>query len=740
MTAKKHEDGNFRRRVGGPGLPARRSFPLLFLSLLLAFGTVPAQEKARPLDHERGWRPAAGELLESILANRYETRQILALRPKDFGPEEIAHYRTQALTKAFKNADEEFKGKYTLFRYALARLTATTDDPYVEKEFKNQYLAFQDLCRCLYRKHAFANVWQEEKAEWVKDPYPIYRHFLKVYLDELALQLDARENVEDLKGPYTLAEDYIRYPNEINKQQLKQLYFSISQYFQSRNYTWSRYINKYRFQAARRRLFAEEWERELGRYRRVLQQKDNTPGWRKSLKLAYGSARFTYLRLKKEAQTNCLPYFSKVGIFYLSDTVDDYLKKITEGEKLEKQRQKRGDKKEVVIFIHGLGENRTCWGEFPELLALEDVADPSLGKYYHVYVFQYATQEKSKGVENFVRELAGFIDQIKSKEKVEKVALIGHSFGGVISLRYLVSKDPATGTPWRDNVDRFVGIAPSLHGSHLANVVVGMFGEKERKFERNLPPFAKGMPFVGKMGDLQIKQNQVGSNVNLTSFETLDRQKYLKGVKTLMIVGDPRNPLDLFAPGGRSEDDDLVKTFSANLNHIFLDGPSANQNIGYHGAEVRYADKTHFAIIKAMDRKHISYRYVSSFLKGDLLPQQDPDEFDVKYFLVALRVFPAGYAEPNRPFLPDKQRSATGELLVPGLKVEVSGSRCVDFHKRQWNLGTGVYFVEGHIKRPKVEEKLTVRLSAEGYEPKTLALPIRSGQTTYAVDLLLEKK
>ncbi|MEW6355327.1 MAG: alpha/beta fold hydrolase [Planctomycetota bacterium] len=709
----------------------------LFVLLIFGLGALPAQEGTRSSTDRQRPHLRAGELLESTVGGRYETRQILAMRPEDFDSKDIQYYRTLSLTKKFKDINEEFDCNYTLFRYALARLAATTDDPHVEREFKERYLAFQDLCRRLSQKHAFADVWQEEKAEWVKDPYEVYRHFLMVYLDELAAQLDVRENLDGAKSPYTIAEDYIRYPSETNKQQLKQLYFSISQYFQSSNYTWTRYIDKYRFQAARQRLFVEEWERELKRYQELLHRREDTPGYRQSLRLAEESVRFAYHRLKKEGRTNCLPYFSKVNTFYLSDTVDDYLKKAAEETELEKQRHDRRNKEEVVIFIHGLGEDRACWGEFPELLAMEDVADPTLNKHYHVYVFQYATQEKSKGVEDFVPELAGFIAQIKREEKAEKVTLIGHSFGGVIALRYLVGKDPETGRPWRENVDRFVGIAPSLHGSHLANVVVGIFREKEKKFERNLPLFAKGMPFVGRMGDLQIVENQIGSEVNLTSFAALDRERRLEGIRTLTIIGDPWNPLDVFLPSGRSEDDDLVKTFSANPNHVFLDGPSADKNIGYAGAQVRYTDKTHFPSIKAMDRQHISYRYVSSFLKGDLLPQQEAEEHKVKYFLIALRVFPAKYADSDRPFLPDKQRSPTGELLLPPLKVEISGARSVEFHERQWNLATGVFFVEGHIKRPNVEEGVRVRLSAEGYETKDMLIPVRSGQTTYAVNLIV---
>ena len=730
-----------RRDDGQRGIGPRRWAWLVALLLLCTSG-LSAQEKGRSSAADPKWRPAASELLESVTAGRYRTREILAKRPGDFDEKKLDEYRTLVLAKHFRNIDQEFLCKYELYRYALARLTTTTDDPSVERVFRRRYHGLQDLCRRLYRRHAFSSDEQERQAECVKDPYDVYRHFLFVYLDELATQLETRK---DPSRPFTLAEDYVNYPSQTNREQLQQLFFSINQYFDSKSYTWSRYIDKYKFQLARRNLFVAEWERAVKQYRERLRTKPGTPGERLALDEARRSAEFTYRRLKKEAESNCLPYFSKVNAFYLSDGVSDYLEKVPLEATIEKERRRRGRKKEVVVFVHGLGECRSCWGEFPELLALEDMRTPTLQTYYHVYVFQYATQEKSKGVDNFVRELQGFIDQIKNEEQVRKVSIVGHSFGGVIALRYLVGKDPDSSKPNRESVQRFIGIAPSLHGSHLANLVVGMFRKKEKKFERNLPPFAKGMPFVGKMGDLQVVQNQIGSSVNLASFEVLDRGHVLtpaKGdsIEALTVIGDPWFFTDILLPGGRSEDDELVKTFSANLNHLFLSGPSADKNIGYSGAAVRYTGMTHFRIIEAMDRKHMSYRYVLSFLQGKLLPQENPKRYGIKYFLLVLRVAPKGAKAEERHFLPVEQRSPTGDLILPSLKITTAGWEGAKLHNEEWNKGAGVYYVEGHVPQAGADGRVAVKLEAEGYKTKELALPVKAGQVTYAVELVLDPR
>jgi len=185
-----------------------------------------------------------------------------------------------------------------------------------------------------------------------------------------------------------------------------------------------------------------------------------------------------------------------------------------------------------------------------------------------------------------------------------------------------------------------------------------------------------------------------------------------------------------------------VKTFSANLNHFFMDGGSGEKDIGYAGAEVRYADHTHFPIIKAMDRRHIGYRYATSFLRGELLPQVSPRDFQVKYFLAAVKVFPAHTSERSfpPPFLPRQQKSPQGTLILPALAIKALPPKGVELHNDQWNPATGVYFVEGNVSTGESRQNLKLRLSANGYEPKELNLPVMGGRVTYAVGITLNKR
>jgi len=150
----------------------------------------------------------------------------------------------------------------------------------------------------------------------------------------------------------------------------------------------------------------------------------------------------------------------------------------------------------------------------------------------------------------------------------------------------------------------------------------------------------------------------------------------------------------------------------------------------------------------------VAYRYALSFLQGKLLPQETPEQFRIKYFLGALRVSPGGGSamltaalslskgggEAGRVFLPKKQLTADGQVILPAVEIKVAAEGNVRIHNQQWNPRSGVFFFEGHIEREPWKDHVKVRISAEGFEPKELVLPVKAGHVTYATELTLEPK
>ena len=653
--------------------------------------------------------------------------------------------------------------------------TGAVDDPYTEPKLRTAYQEMQCLCRRLHRRRGgFGTTAEQEICERVKYPFTIYFNKLQVEANRLKKQLF------EIEKDGTAANEYMRRPSWENELKLKGIFDQVHRYYVGRPYTWHRYYNKYLFQRSRLNRFREEFEERDLEYLRA--RAAGSP--EEEVEYCRKRAEFAYRRLKEKCVDNDLPFAGEVGPFYRSRSLDDYHKKLLEERENEKERTKRGLEKEVVIFVHGLGQGRGCWGDFPTLLADDDLSDPAADRHFKVYVFSYDTVEDSKSVEGFKNELAGFIDDILEAEGVEKVSLIGHSFGGVLSLKYLVSRldcphEGAGGTeesagrvlncyldgPFRQRVRRFIGIAPSLSGSHVANIAGDMFVAKKDLYRKNLPLFSDGIP---TKGDMQVFENQIGSDVNLRSFERLDTERILDPltlaaqapgyklspdqretlssdeVKVLCVIGNPWHPLDL----GRIESDNFVKSYCANINQTFLVDVDARRDIGYQGAEVRYIGYSHFNIIDLDTRKHPSYRYAVSFLKDRLIPQARDNSEEIRYCMPLLRVFPPGvdarlYPDTTFRSHPTLYYLPRGKVALPPVRIGLLTGRDETVNVRmgagRWNDLTGAFFQEGRIHGPGKPAWITYELSAEGYETKRVKLPLKPGQVTYAPYITLTK-
>jgi pimeloyl-ACP methyl ester carboxylesterase len=745
-----------------------------FLVLSPAFGTAGGEgmwwEKGKwepyAIELERGWRPAGSELLDDISGHHFLVEGLFKM-PGAFNPQEMARVYEKIRKRDFSDIHDEFDARYEAFRYALACWVYSTNDPNTERFFKRRYFEFQDVCRKLDRKHAFRDREQEMKARWVVDPFAVYSEYLRAYLNEDAHQLETRENPT---RPFTMAERYLYYPNEGATKLLRNAYMLVDRYFAREDavdaWTWDLYINQTKFQWARKTLYVREWEDYLELYEHYRNLKDKGLGRRAALREARRMAEFNYRRLKGEFPRNSLPYFSLLSPVHQSASFEDFFREREQDRVLREVRKEKGRKKEVVIFVHGMGENRSCWADLPELIDDADFYEPDMDVYFNVYVWVYQTWAKSAGVELFSSDLEKFVDVVKKREGVEKVNLIAHSYGGPTCLRYMITKNAQTGRLNAESVERFIGIAPSLHGSSAANLAIDTFMPPPKKFQRRLPLFSNGMPLVGTKGDRQIIENAWGSTMNIVSFSRFDRITAdfggeQRGPKCLTIIGDPFwfNLVDPKVPPwilippkiGRIGTDQLVETFSANLNHIFLSGSAPPfENVGFDRSEVRLDSKKHFASIAVKSRKNHVYRYVLSFLRDELIPQIDPGKMVPRRFLAVVRAAPAWTDKVKAEDLPSwakkhgvffrRRRLAdeTRKRSLPPLKVEITGEVPARICSRQWNNWAGTYLIGGKMKKGVEAASMPLRISAEGYKTVEIALPVKPNQVTYLVDLKLE--
>ncbi len=707
------------------------------------------------------------------------------------------------------NEVERLRALSVKLEEAERRWSGAFDDPWTEPEFRRSYLRMQELCReCARREGGFASG-EEKLCNRVRYPFFIY------FSDLLVKLVKADKDKEQLYKPGTVAYEYASRPSSENLEKLRNVFEQYNRYYVGQPYTWTRHINKYRFQKSRLENFRRAF---LNRDEEYLRIKEQPMASRHDLRLARRRAESAFSRLKKEYVTNDLPPAGEVNAFYMAKDLDDYHRLLEEERELNKKREGEGRGKEVVVFVHGLSETRSSWGKFPELLAHEDVVNPDIkDRYFKVYVFSYDTVEDSKSVEKFKIELAGFIKDIIRVENVKKVHLVGRSFGSVLSLKYIIHEADKylegvdMGNPervaellvkaygdrkFRQTVKSFTSVAGSLSGSEIANIAGDRFIPEEQLFRKSLPLFRGGVPGYG---DIQVRENQIGSEVNLNSFRRLDiecplspqqlirflpegrgvaapkslvRQK----IPVLCVIGDPIKLQSVFNKEGllkmgelwkllrfdglkriirsyrREEDDGLVKGYSANINHTYL--PTGGNDIGYKGADVRYTPHGHFSICNVNSRNHPAYRYVVSFLNGNLLPQMEPDRYSVKFFATLLRVFPDGVDPQRNPkmrFKPKENSFFVGgeKVVLPALRVEKvtdsrgsggKGSHNVSLSRPQWNRMTDVHFCQGEVRDVTKPAWVTYRLRATGYRERLITMPVRAGEVSFAVNIVLQKE
>jgi len=630
----------------------------------------------------------------------------------------------------------ELKTLSSRLHEAKDRWMDSLEDKYSEKALETAYKDMQSYCRDFLKKNSsFKTDVMGKLAEEVKYPYEIYYNDLYIEANRL------KEQLFNITTPGTIANSYYERPSEKNFLNLKTLFDRIYQYYIGKSYSWNRYLNKYLFQKSRLERYLKEWIDSDEQYQ-LSPSRSNRE-----------IAEFCYNRLKEECQTNNLPWAGEVNAFYISKDFDDYYNVVLHQKRLERIRQEKGYEKEVMVLIHGLGEDRSCWKVLPELLANEDRVNSDLKKYFKVYLFRFDTIEDSKSVLNFTRELSGFIREVQKIEEVSKVNIIAHSLGGVLTLKYLTKNtDPDfdlrpsgdemrpllpsaalmegfLANRYRNNIKRFIGIAPSLSGSKVANAVVAIFKKPEAWFEASVKALNTG-DVPGK-GDIQVEENQIGSSVNLDSFMRLDMERPLDSVNTLIIIGTPPKTTSRGKDYrgkkafGISEDDGLVRVYSANINHNYFKDNQVKENIGYQNAELRYIPMGHFELVEITSRHHPTYKYIISFLNDKLVSQEVEKDFNIKTFGIVLRITPA-----------------IASLKVELVKDAPSGaSKGIVMQEQIWNKKTGAYFEHGSFTDDSLKEaKVVYRLKAKGYKSRIISIPVTRGQLTYAPHLTLARE
>ena len=93
--------------------------------------------------------------------------------------------------------------------------------------------------------------------------------------------------------------------------------------------------------------------------------------------------------------------------------------------------------KGLVLLIHGLGGDKTTWGNFPELLR----ADAQIAARFDVAVYPYTTGVfgRGPGIAELARELDTWLG-LSQRKRYSSIVVLAHSMGGLVAKQLVVDR------------------------------------------------------------------------------------------------------------------------------------------------------------------------------------------------------------------------------------------------------------------------------------------------------------
>jgi len=314
-----------------------------------------------------------------------------------------------------------------------------------------------------------------------------------------------------------------------------------------------------------------------------------------------------------------------------------------------------GNNNKLVIFVHGLNSsNKIAWGKFPSLLKDDDEF-----KDFNISLYGYRTGLciQTDSIREEGKLLASFLHDIMqgNHPKYQRVVLVGHSMGGLVIMRALLTLE----LRHPEVLDE--------HDFRVATFGTPYMGVENTSF---LPPFC---------GNKQTEGLAL-FNADLTETTQEFAQRFNQGREERRMT--PSVPLYTFY----GKDDKLVAPTSA---------------CGYNAKNCEIVDGDHTAIVKPETRKHLAYNKVR-LVSLEPLKQTPSIQLQSKSEIVVQGVMPIYMWEVHRF---DNRRFVFGHLgFIIKIQNTSSTSRVVDLFKLegcvpagQFVLAGGQEFIDRHL-------------------------------------------
>lgn len=413
----------------------------------------------------------------------------------------------------------------------------------------------------------------------------------------------------------------------------------------------------------------------------------------------------------------------------------------------------------LVVLMHGIYGAPSHFGYMRDALSAH-LNTASATHFFDVQHFSYETLDASLSIRDFAKELDVFLSQHASEADgaLDRISFVMHSQGGLVGLRWFLNARqgrPGFSADLVSRVDAMVTLGTPFWGAKMATFTRHLNPLLNTKHLQEIAPGDRqltGMAFGSDdIFERRLDVLELANSTERIPFRMLNIAGYVTWLKPLAPVS---------AGAMEYEDDTAVPVPSAHMNFLYM------REKGTQAASQRRTKGTatlaRFEVVNAIhlspvvespqisrgiaqvqsncivDQKcdHPSFGLILNHLKGETGPTLSSHQKKMTAFMVDLNL----HLKADRPVDYDQikirfSNMPTGITVASDIELYSSGRATVQ-HASAYRR----FFFVGSMSGGKAEEagdaqvqsqELTLVIEAEGYQPRTVRVPVRQATSTF---------
>jgi hypothetical protein len=437
----------------------------------------------------------------------------------------------------------------------------------------------------------------------------------------------------------------------------------------------------------------------------------------------------------------------------------------------------------IIFLVHGIAGSEKSFGYMNQALTSHlnnEFSVEGIEYEYSVENFIYQTKSNKNNTEQFAKDLGNAIDKYFVENGAinpqDKISLIAHSQGGVVSLIWLYRAtlgDVEFNSKYVEHVDSYITLGTPFWGAKMA-----VFGGKLKEMAKRL-----GDNVIPIFGDQQLHDMSFGSPVIFNFRKNAIDPEYQNVLKKMDLhirpvnFGGAATNMKLFSPFAiglkEYEDDSAVPLPSSHFDFIYASSFKKNYKSGDILPSSSFIE-THFSKHHVVDALHLSvvpsvhYWTAIADIPSECVEDAECNHPTYKYVLAHLLHIPyapsekllskmTGFILDVNVRLPDGD-----QLSADKIKIKFSSNdrdiliaSPMEFYNHGYSMNSAdktyrQFYFTGSVNNSFIPQKdrgdgaafkdktMTATISAPGYKSRIIKAKVRPTYSTF-IEINLEK-